>query len=54
MNRARYKGGQFNWMKSAHAGSSAIRQFGQWQPRYSHAEAEKMLADGESAQAEEQ
>ena len=36
-NRAKYNREQYKWMKEAHAGSAAVRQFSQFQPRYNSA-----------------
>ena len=45
-NREQYTREQYKWMKTARAGSAAVRQFAQWQPRYTHDQVENMIANG--------
>jgi hypothetical protein len=48
-SREKYSKEQYKWMKEAKAGSAAVRQFAQWEPRYSKEQADRMLGNGTEA-----
>ena len=51
-SREKYSKEQYKWMKEAKAGSAAVRQFAQWQPRYTHEEANHILGNGNVSDVE--